>query len=150
MKKVQVTITHKVTRMYPNRFNTYFSMTSPFLSVKTDRIPIAVTATPVYGPLLVFHESFQICPKDILPKCRNGCGDRSASFREILLTIYYYSKEANLNSSGTPIGWLIRFLTLDFVRTAEPLWYTGATTASSSTSFFSALSISSRRTASSV
>ena len=30
MKKVQVTITHKVTRMYPNRFNTYFSMTSPF------------------------------------------------------------------------------------------------------------------------
>ena len=52
MKKVQVTITHKVTRMYPNRFNTYFSMTSPFLSVKTDRIP-AEAATSVYGPLLI-------------------------------------------------------------------------------------------------
>ena len=130
MKKVQVTITHKVTRMYPNLFNTYFSMTSPFLSVKTDRIP-AVRATAVYGPLLI--------PQGTL-----------TAYDLIITSPNDYSKEAYLNSSGTPIGWLIRFLTLDFVRTAEPLWYTGATTASSSTSFFSALSISSRRAASSV
>lgn len=123
MKKVQVTITHKVTKMYPNRFKTYLSMTSPFLSVKN---------RPYTGK-------------------KRHLRIRSVTYSLRNFTYFAnYSKDAYLNSSGTPIGWLIRFFTLDFVRTAEPLWYTGATTASSSTSFFSALSISSRRAASSV